>query len=77
MPSGKGIADVVFIPTSTSKLPAMVIELKWNKSSGGAIEQIKEKRYAEILKPYKDNILLVGINYDAKTGAHSCSIEKA
>ena len=77
IPAGKGIADVVFIPISTSRLPAMIIELKWNKSSGGAIAQIKEKGYTEILKPYKGNILLVGINYDAKTGEHDCSIEKA
>lgn len=77
MASGKGMADVVFIPTSLSGLPAMVIELKWNKSSGGAIAQIKEKGYTEILKPYKGNILLVGINYDEKTGKHTCAIEKA
>ena len=77
MPLGKGIADVVFIPTSLSRLPAMVIELKWNKTSGGAITQIKEKGYIDILKPYKGNILLVGIYYNAKTGEHECSIDKA
>ena len=42
---------------------------KWN-------EQIKEKRYAESLKDYTGDILLVGINYDKKTKEHSCSIEK-
>lgn len=77
MPSGKGIADVVFIPTQFTRLPAMVVELKWNKTSGGAISQIKEKKYAANLKPYAGNILLVGINYDEKTGKHSCNIEKA
>jgi hypothetical protein len=77
MPSGKGIADIAFIPTSFSKLPAMIIELKWNKTPGGAIKQIREKKYATALKPYKGNILLVGINYDAKSGKHSCMIEKA
>ena len=34
MPGGKGIADVVFLPATPSRLPAMVVELKWNKSSG-------------------------------------------
>ena len=77
MPGGKGIADVVFIPASPSRLPAMIVELKWNKSAGGAISQIKEKKYTANLKPYAGNLLLVGINYDEKTGRHSCSIEKA
>ena len=77
MPGGKGIADVAFIPTSLSRLPAMVIELKWNKTAGGAISQIKEKKYTAKLKPYEGNILLVGINYNEKTGKHTCLIEKA
>lgn len=77
MPSGKGIADVVFLPVKPSELPAMVVELKWNKSSGGAIAQIKEKNYVANLKQYKGNLLLVGINYDSKTGKHTCSIEEA
>ena len=54
----------------------MVIELKWNQSSEGAINQIRQKKYTEILKPYAGNILLVGINYDEKTGEHSRTIEK-
>ncbi|MBQ8094245.1 MAG: AAA family ATPase [Clostridia bacterium] len=77
MPGGKGIADMAFIPASLSRLPAMVVELKWNKTAGGAISQIKEKKYDAILKPYKGNIILAGINYDEKTGKHSCRIEKA
>ena len=76
MPSGKGLADVVFLPMPLSNLPALVIELKWNKTAGGAITQIKKNGYTANLKAYKDNLLLVGINYDEKTGSHSCSIEK-
>ncbi len=76
MPSGKGIADVAFIPAPYSPLPAMVVELKWNKTSGGAIEQIKKKKYTAALKSMKGNILLVGINYDEKTGKHTCMIEQ-
>ena len=76
MTSGKGIADVVFLPASLSRLPAMVIELKWNKTSGGAIEQIKQKNYTANLSLYEGNLLLVGINYDAKSGQHTCEIEK-
>lgn len=76
MPSGKGIADVVFIPTALSRLPAMIVELKWNKTSGGAVAQIIEKGYTASLKPYAGNLLLVGINYDEKMGKHTCSIKK-
>lgn len=76
IPSGKGIADVVFIPAVLSGFPAMVIELKWNKTSGGAVTQIKNKKYDAVLHPFAGNILLVGINYDEKTGKHACTIEK-
>jgi len=77
MPAGKGVADLVFIPGTLSQLPAMIIELKWNKTSETALQQIKDKRYQAILKPYAGRLLLVGINYDEKTGRHSCAIEKA
>ena len=43
--SSKGIDYVAFIPGSHEKLPAMIVELKWNKTAGGAIEQIKKKKY--------------------------------
>lgn len=75
LPSGKGIADVVFIPTSRSTLPPILIELKWDQTSGGAIEQIKQKNYTEILKPYAGAIRIVGINYSTKTQEHTCTIE--
>lgn len=76
MPGGKGIADVVFIPMAFSRLPAMVVELKWNRTSLGAVSQIKDKGYGANLKPYAGNILLVGINYDDRTGEHTCTIER-
>ena len=77
MPSGKGIADVAFIPTPLSGLPAIVVEMKWNKTAGGAIRQIKDRKYTSVLKPFAGNILLAGITYDEKKGKHSCRIEKA
>lgn len=43
LPSGRGIADVVYLPKQKSLLPALVIELKWNQFSGGAVEQIRRK----------------------------------
>lgn len=54
----------------------MIVELKWDQSATGAINQIKEKNYADALKDYKGNLILAGINYDKKTKKHSCRIEK-
>ena len=76
MSSGKGLAHAVFIPGAENRLPAMVVELKWNRSSDEAIFQIIEKRYMDALRPYFGNLLLVGISYDEKTGKHTCRIEK-
>ena len=75
-PTGKGFADLVFIPRKISEKPAIVIELKWNSTDEGAIQQIKDKKYAESLKLYHGKILLVGINYDKKTKEHNCTIEE-
>lgn len=77
LPSGQGIADVVFIPKRKSSLPGMIIELKWDKSASGALNQIKEKGYQGILENYIGKVVLVEINYSVKTKNHSCKIEFA
>ena len=80
MPAGKGFADFVFIPRANAgSRPAMIVELKYNKSADTAIRQIKENRYQGALSGYKDKILLVGINYDAEGKEkkhHTCVIEE-
>lgn len=76
LPSGKGYADILFFPKKKSRKPALLIELKWNHSSGGAIEQIKENGYCDAISGYGGDILLVGINYDEKEKVHTCQIEK-
>ena len=78
LPTGRGFADFVYIPKPAygEDYPALVVELKWNKSAETALQQIKEKRYADSLQDYVGNILLVGINYDKKAKEHTCSIEK-
>ena len=76
LPSGHGIADVVFIPKRKSALPALVVELKWNRSAVEAISQIKDKNYERVLEDYGGEIILVGINYDEKTKEHTCKIER-
>ena len=75
LPSGHGYADVVFIPKRTSLMPLMVIELKWNKTDEGAIRQIKNHDYPQVMKDYGGEILLVGINYDSKNKKHTCTME--
>lgn len=76
MPTGKGFADICMIPRKEHlDKPAVVIELKWDKSTMGALEQIKEKHYGNMLKDYQGKVLLVGINYDRKNKKHQCVIE--
>lgn len=77
--SGKGFADLVFIPRRNVDSPALVIELKFNKDSQTAIDQIKLKNYPAKVSEYTGDILLVGINYDknvAEGKRHTCKIEK-
>lgn len=75
-PSGTGYADMVFMPKRDSDKPVILFELKWNKSSESAIEQIKNRDYPHTLKNYGGDIYLVGISYDADTKKHTCKIEK-
>ncbi|MCC8048649.1 MAG: PD-(D/E)XK nuclease domain-containing protein, partial [Oscillospiraceae bacterium] len=55
--------------------PAIVAELKWDKSIEAAIAQIKEKNYPESLRDYKGRLLLVGINYNREAKTHECAVE--
>lgn len=56
-------------------LPALIVELKWDKSAEGAIAQIKDKGYADWVQGYTGDILLVGLNYTKETKEHNCKIE--
>lgn len=78
LPTGRGFADVVFLPLPFSDKPAIVVELKYDKSARTAIEQIKERQYTQALEGYSGEILLVGVNYDKdnKNKPHRCVIEK-
>ena len=75
-PSGKGFADIVLMPRPTCTQPAVVLELKYDKSEDTAIEQIHDKRYAGALSDFAGEVVLVGINYDKATKQHECKIEK-
>ena len=75
LPTGKGYADLALIPY-VPNIPAMIIELKNNKSAESAINQIKEKKYDDLLEHYRGDLLFVGINYDPDTKEHQCRIEE-
>ena len=75
LPTGKGYADLALIPY-VPNIPAMIIELKNNKSAESAINQIKEKKYDDLLEHYRGDLLFVGVNYDPKTKKHQCQIEE-
>lgn len=78
LPAGKGFADVVFLPLSHTKKPALVVELKYDKTADAAIRQIKDRKYTQALEGYDGEILLVGINYEKENRdkPHSCVIER-
>ena len=65
MPTGRGFADYVFLPKPeyAEEIPALLVELKWNKKATTALQQIKD-------------ILLVGISCDKKSKEHACIIEE-
>lgn len=78
LPTGRGFADVVFLPLQGTGKPAIVVELKYDKSAYAAIEQIKNRQCTQALEGYAGEILLVGINYDKDNTdkPHSCIIER-
>ncbi|OUM68995.1 hypothetical protein PIROE2DRAFT_3234 [Piromyces sp. E2] len=82
--SGKGYADIAYIPINVnSEYPALLIELKYEKDVNIGMEQIKKRHYYEKIKRYKDNLLLVSINYDKEAKSndknfkhHTCKIRR-
>ena len=75
LPTGKGFADMVFIPLPKSPRPAIVIELKYDKTADSAISQIKRKNYPKSLQGFSKRIVLCGINYNKETSKHEVEME--
>ncbi|MBO5752426.1 MAG: PD-(D/E)XK nuclease domain-containing protein, partial [Proteobacteria bacterium] len=75
LPAGKGYADVVFIPY-VPNVPAMIVELKRNQTTGAALQQIENKQYFNVMDKYQGDLLLVAVNYDEKTNEHTCEIKR-
>lgn len=82
--TGKGYADIVFVPAPKhSQKPLIIIELKNGKSPEEAMQQIVDRDYPGRFDHYKGNIIAVGINYDGSLEntskdykKHSCLIRK-
>lgn len=82
---GKGYADVVYIPSPRyPDKPVLLVELKYEKTTDTALDQIRKRNYPQRLEHYKGNILLVSINYDKNIPndrkeykRHSCRIVRA
>lgn len=77
MPTGRGFADYVYLPKPeyAGELPALLVELKWNKNATTALQQIRDKKYVQAVSDYTGNILLIAIAYDKKSKTHECIIE--
>ncbi len=76
LPSGRGVADVVYLPRRSDPAPALVVELKWNRTPAAALTQIRDRDYPAVLRGWGGPVLLVVIDYDAKTKEHRCAIEE-
>jgi hypothetical protein len=76
--SGKGSADLIYVPKRNIHLPILLIEFKYGQSAEEALNQIKEKEYFSRYRDgdYPNDVLLIGINYNTKTKDHQCLIEK-
>ena len=83
--SGKGYVDIAYLPAPKyPDIPALIIELKYNKTAETAMDQIRRQKYPDRLEHYRGNILLVAIDYDKdipndkpEFKHHKCRIEKA
>ena len=80
LPTGKGYADIAFLPRPNENVPAIVVELKKEQDASIALEQIRNRQYTEKLSAYSGEIILVGINYTTNPNTeykkHTCRIEK-
>lgn len=77
-PAGRGFADFVFLPKPEylPYYPALVVELKWNKTVHTALDQIIDRKYPASIVDYTGDILLVGITYNRKSKEHQCIIKQ-
>lgn len=77
-PTGRGFADIVFLPLPHTNKPALVVELKYGKSVSAAMQQMKDRNYTQAFEDYAGEILLVAVNYDRDdpNKPHGCLAER-
>lgn len=73
---GRGYADIAFIPKPTSSLPPLVVELKWDKPTEAALDQIYARNYPAALAGLAGECVLVGITYHEGSDEHECRIDR-
>jgi hypothetical protein len=73
--TGRGFADLVMIPRKNVTTPAIIVELKYNDTTGTALDQIHDRHYPDKVAEYSGDMLLVAVTYDRKTKEHRCEIE--
>jgi len=61
LPTGRGFADIAFLPLPSVNQPAFIVELKYDKTAQSALQQIKDRQYTQALEGYSGELLLVGI----------------
>ncbi|MBR3316610.1 MAG: AAA family ATPase [Atopobiaceae bacterium] len=76
-PSGRGVADIAYVPRRGDPSPALLVELKWNRRPTAALEQVLQRDYARALRDWGGPVLLVDVTYDPKTREHACRIKEA
>ena len=76
LPSGRGLADVVYLPRRGDSAPALVVELKWDRSPEAAVAQVRDRDYPAVLRRFGGPVLLVGVTYERKSKRHVCRIEE-
>lgn len=68
-------ADILFLPLKGTDTPAIVVELKFDKTAKGALQQMKDKKYSDTWENYSGEVILVGINCN-RANKRSCTIER-
>ena len=77
LPSCRGYADLVLIPTKPGcNFTPAIFELKLDDSTESAIKQIESKKYFAVkdLEHYHGDVLAVAMIYDRKANKHTCQI---
>lgn len=77
LPTGRGFADIVFLPLPSVNRPAFIVGLKYDKTAQSARQQVKDRQPTQVREGYSGEILRLGIHYEKKkVKPHSCVIEK-